>query len=141
MIEIEMPGDITEYEAKVIGSLTARQTICFGLGGILGFISYQLLKNTGIDVTAIILVTAAVPSLCGIYKLYDIPLEKFILMIILTYWLPPTNRKYKTNNMYEECFIKEEITEADDERTKILRSRKKKKKNRRSKNEDIIDYK
>jgi hypothetical protein len=141
MIEIEMPGDIQEFEAKVVGSLTARQTICFGLGGVLGFLTYRLTSGTGLETTLTIII-ATLPILCGIYNLYDMPLEKFAIMLFLTYFLPPKNRKYITENMYEECFLIEDIKEKENiERTNILNSRKKKKKNRRSKNEDIIDYK
>lgn len=133
MIEIEMPGDIKEFEAKVIGSLTLRQTICFGIAGVLGFISMQFLNNV---FTTIII--AIIPVLCGVWKPYEMGLEKFALMLLLTYWLPPTNRKYIISNEYSECINK---TNEDEEKQKILRSRKKKQQNRKSQNVEIMDFK
>ena len=132
MIEIEMPGDIKEFEAKVIGSLTLRQTICFGIAGALGFLSMQFLHNTYTTI-----LVALVPVLCGITKPYGMGFEKFAFMIFLTYLLPPTNRKYVIKNEYEDCLIENE----DEERQKILRSRKKKKQNKKSKNPEIMDFK
>ena len=137
MIEIEMPGDIKEYEPKIIGGLTLRQTICFGTGLLTAIVFYNIIPNSQIKLYAAS-ISAIIPVLCAIYKPYDMPLEQFVILLLKTYILPPKNRKYIINNEYEEC-IEEETEEQKKER--ILRSRKKKKQNQKSKNEDILAFK
>ena len=137
MIEIEMPGDIFEFEPKLIGNFTVRQCACFSIGAVGAFIPYNLLNGSDLSIL-IILFTAGLPILCGIKKFNNMPAEKFLLMYIKTILLPPKIRKYKTNNLFDECI---EEKKSDEYKKFILESRKKRKRNQRSKNEDIMEFK
>ena len=133
-INIVIPKDITKYEAKLIGPLTTRQTVCAVPACVLGIFAFMVLskyatRDTAIFASMIIIVPLI---LLGWYKPYGIPLEKFIKTIFVTMVMAPKNRKYKTYNMF---FIPSE------DKTKTIQNKKKKKQEYISKNPENISYK
>lgn len=137
MIEIEIPGDISDFKPKVIGGLTARQCIFYPIAALGAFVSYKFFGTTLLGILLMI-VLCVFPALCGFMEPYGMPLEKFLIMVLFTYYLPPTKRKYVTKNMYEECIPKET---SEEKKQRILKTRKKKEKNQKSKNPDIMVFK
>ncbi len=98
MLEIEMSKDIKEYEPKIIGPLTARQIICCTLAASYGI---PLFSALDIEIVSRVMITffAMVPMvLCGWLKIYGLPLEAFIFMIIKTKLLRPQKRYYEISN-------------------------------------------
>ena len=99
MIEKKVPRDIAKYEAKLIGPLTTRQVL-FGLAGILaGLGAFFLTKDRLGDAALFLAIVAAAPfMLCGFYKPYNQPFEKFAASVITTIFIAPSVRKYKSEN-------------------------------------------
>ena len=137
MIEIEMPGDLKEFKPKIIAGLTLRQCVLYPIAAIGLYLVYN---NFGASVLGIFLmiIVGIPPILCASFEPYGVPMEKFFLMLLTTYYLPPRIRKYKINNMYDECIVQETDEE---KRQRILKSRKKKAKNQKSKNPEIMAFK
>lgn len=108
MIEIEIPKDITKYEAKIAGVATIRQVVCVGIAGILGTaIKFGINDryNIGELGTVLILIAAIIP--CSfLIKPYGMKMEEFLLSVMTTYVLAPTKRKYRVKNRFEQEFNK-----------------------------------
>lgn len=104
MIEREIK-DTDKYEAKLIGPLSARQTIWGAIGiavAIAGFfITRSYLGDAAFFVAALL---AAPFMLCGFYKPHNIPFEKYIKSVFISMFIAPTKRKYKTENTYDLYF-------------------------------------
>lgn len=103
-IEKDIPKDICKYESKLIGPFTTRQVVCSIPGVLLGVGAFFLLGQFGIaqDIKLIVATTLCIPFLlCGFVKLYDIPFEKFFLILLFTSFLAPKHRIYKTENNFE----------------------------------------
>ena len=108
-IERAIPKDISKYEAKLIGPLTTRNVV-FGIPGFaLGVGCYFLLRPfVSNDVNFFIDIAVALPFLlCGWYKPYGIPFEKYISIVFVSQVLAPKHRKYRTENTYS-CLKKAE---------------------------------
>jgi len=106
MIEIEIPKDIRDYEAKLIGPFTTRQLFC-AIGLAIGcFGSYKIAVNIfGEDTGLVWLFPAivAVPlGLIGWYKPYGLPFEKFAKSVFVSMFLAPAKRVYKISNLHDE---------------------------------------
>lgn len=107
MIEINIPRDIREYDSKLVGPFTTRQTVCLVVGGIAAFVTYKLLGNTafiGSDVRLFVSGLIALPALLlGWLKPYGMKLEDFLKSVLVSNFFSPKKRLYKTEN---DCFEK-----------------------------------
>lgn len=104
MIEIEIPKDIKDYEPKLIGPLTTRQTICSGAILVIMLVGYNVLKmffENGLKVV-IPLIICLIPIAIGWYKPYGMRFEKYAISQLYTVILPPKKRLYKVENLYEQ---------------------------------------
>jgi hypothetical protein len=103
-IEREILKDITEYEAHLIGPLTIRQTVCVVAGSAIAVPVYWGLSKFFVDdISVILAVLTGLPFwAAGFWKPYGVPLEKFAFYLLQLYFLCPTNRKYKTDNLYKK---------------------------------------
>lgn len=113
MIEIEMPKDITKYEAKLAGVVTPRQAICVVIAVVVGFGVRALFKILGLPQleTFGMMAAAAVPLVFAVYKPYGMKLEEFLESAFVNNVLAPTKRKYISENKYSEdlaMILKEE---------------------------------
>ena len=133
MINVEIPKDIRQYEAKLIGPFTPRQTAFFVPGCICAIVVYKLVSNIApMDVAAFSCMVTVVPFvLFGWVKIYGMPLEDFIKSAFVSNVLSPTKRKYKTENTFEVCF------EEFEEKQKPI---KKEKKIKKAKNPELQSY-
>lgn len=106
MIEVEIPNDICKYETKFIGPFTTRQTICVAAALVTVFPAYLFLSQYFIQKVALILcMVASTPFiLCGFVKPYDMPFEKYAVIIFNTLFRYPAKRKYMTVNLFEALF-------------------------------------
>ena len=104
MIQVEIPKDVRQYETKLLGPLTLRQSLWGGLGVGLCLLFYnkvgkplQLSSDMLFLACAII---AFIPILFGFAKPYGMPFEKFAKV---AFWslIAPSHRVYKTKNIYD----------------------------------------
>ena len=96
MIEREILKDTGQYEPKFIAGLTVRQCVCLALGTIVT-VPVGLLLNKFFVINFSIPIAGMVGApiyMCGWYKPYGIPFEKFIFMILKTAIMSPKKRKY-----------------------------------------------
>lgn len=101
MIEIKIPQEISQYEAKLVGPLTTRQTACVVAMGVLAYSIYNILKTT-VDANTLysICFFSAVPfGLVGWYKPYGMPAEKFFLAVLFNTIISSSKRVFKSNNI------------------------------------------
>ena len=107
MIEVEMNDDIRKFETKFMGSFTKRQTICAGIGIVIGIIvAFIASKLFGVeDMTTKFMVgaIAAMPLfMCGWGKMRGLPFELYVGKMIYRIYLTPCIRKYKSVTYREE---------------------------------------
>lgn len=111
MIERDIK-DTDKYEAKFIGPLSTRQTICGVIGAAFAITGYFLTRNALGDVAFFIGVLAGFPwFLCGFYKPHNIPFEKFAKSVFISMFLAPAKRRYKTENTYDSLLYDKPVTQ------------------------------
>ena len=113
MIEIELPKDITRYEAKLAGLVTKRQAVCIAISAVLLYgiksacVTFGLVEAKGF----LMMVGALLPMTFAVYKPYNMNLEDFIEQAFINNVLAPSKRKYQIENVYAaeyEELLKEE---------------------------------
>ncbi len=105
MIEIEIPKDVRDFEAKLIGPFTARQLFC-AIGLALGcYGSYKMAVNLfgeGASVNMLFPIVGAIPfAAVGWFKPYGMHFEKFARSVFVSMFLSPTKRLYKIDNTFD----------------------------------------
>ena len=106
MIEIELPKDITKYEAKLAGTVTPRQALCITLAAVFGFIARMVcnsLELYSITTPAMMLV-GAIPLAFVAYKPFNMNLEDFLRQAFINNILAPSKRKYILENTFAEQY-------------------------------------
>ena len=99
-IEMEIPKDIRKYKKKLVGPLTARQTL-FSVPAIVfgGLVFYTFKDIVQGDIHVFLTILTALPFLMlGWIEVYGMPLEKFIKTAFISTILSPANRKYVTKS-------------------------------------------
>ena len=125
MIELEIPKDIRKYEAKTFGPFTTRQLICFVIACV---ISIGVYKGLGAFVPQdlcffIILIIVSPVLLCGWFKPYGMPFEKFVQATFVSMILAPKVRKYVIENIYYNKYQEERIAQQKDKKKKQVKSK------------------
>ena len=102
MIELPVPKDISQYESKLIGPLTARQTAAAVAAGalVIAVQKFAPIENKDVKMTLSIIV-AVLPFLFTL-KIYGVYMEKFIRTAFISMVLAPNVRKYRTRNLFDE---------------------------------------
>lgn len=104
MIEIRINKDVGSYEAKFIGPLTMRQTICVCIAAPIAYFLYRTLSPLFPDLAGFfVAIPAGIAWLFGWTKPYGMRCEKFIQSIFVNMFLAPSHRKYKTVNAHEKA--------------------------------------
>lgn len=98
MIEIRINKDVGSYEPKIVGPLTARQSVCVASAAPVCIGIYQALSPVlGVDVAGVLVaIPAALAWLFGWYKPYGMKTEQFIRSVFVNMVLAPTTREYRT---------------------------------------------
>lgn len=135
MIEVSIPNDILKYESKLIGPFTTRQTVSLIASGIVGFGLYKLFQGVlPMETLGYLIVILIVPILAiGWWKPYNIPLEKFAVIIFISLFLSPKIRKYQINNYWENELLNIEKAELDEKTNQDKQKKVSKKKNKKKK--------
>lgn len=94
--------DLTQVKNKVFFNLTARQLICFGSGLLVGLPLFFLIsKVLPGSVATIIMICVMLPFfMFGLYEKNGQPMEKVLRYYILSRFLRPKKRPYRTENVY-----------------------------------------
>lgn len=102
MIEIKMPKEINQYEAKAAGPFTLRQLLCLFICLPIGVAIFMLSKPyVGVDVAGfLVFIPGSVAYLFGWYKPYGMWFEKYMQTVFVNSFLAPSRRVYKTENIY-----------------------------------------
>ena len=100
---ISVPRDLTRVKSKVLFNLTKRQLICFGAAALIGVPSFFLLRKVGnISLAAMAMIIIMMPLfLLAMYERDGQPLEVLAKHFIVTRFIRPKIRPYRTDNYYE----------------------------------------
>lgn len=104
MIEIKVPKEVRAYKEKIIGPFTWRQIV----SGLITFpiiipLFMYLLPRVGQQVASYISMAIGGPLLLiGFYEKNGQPFEKYLIQIILFYFVLPQKRKYLIQNITVE---------------------------------------
>lgn len=125
MGDIEIPRDIRQYESKLIGPFTTRQTIFIVIAAGVSILLFNLLRgHASQDLLFGVCFFAASPAvLFGFYKPYGMTMERFIMTAFTSNILAPKNRLYKSENM----LLISPIGEDADEKAKRMKTYKRNK--------------
>lgn len=135
MIELEVPKDIRRYEAKLFGPFTTRQLICFVIACAVAFVALKFLGELmPQDYAFFFIIIIDLPVLlCGWFKPYGMPFEKFAKVAFTTTFISPPARKYVIENAFSDKEKQDKLAEANKQKTA--------KKQVKSKNPDLAAFK
>lgn len=119
MIEVQVPKDISGYEATLIGPLTQRQAICVAAAIAVEYVYYLAVKElcVGMDTdslsfVAIVGIALIVPILyMAMGKPYGMKPETYIYYFLLPALMGTKNRPYETVPIYDVLLHQIEMQE------------------------------
>lgn len=115
-IEIKIPKEVNQYEAKAVGPFTLRQFFCLFLCLPLCIGLFLLVRPlVGTDLAGFVaMIPGGIAYLFGWYKPYGMKFEVYMRSVFINSFLAPRKRPYKTENFYNDILteIKKEETEA-----------------------------
>lgn len=124
-IEIKIPKEINQYEAKAVGPFTLRQF--FSLAACLPFcIGLFLLTKPyiGVDMAGFVaMVPGGVAYLFGWCKPYGMRFEVYMKTTFVNAFLAPRKRLYKTENFYADLLNQIEQETAEEAAASDVRKR------------------
>ena len=102
MIEIKIPKEIKQYEAKLVGPFTARQCVVLLICvPIVGVLYYFLRTYVNATIAAYLCMPiAGIGALFGWVKPYGLTFEKYMQSVFVNAFVAPRVRVYKTENYY-----------------------------------------
>lgn len=118
-ISVAVPKDLSGIKKRVAFNLTARQLICFGIGGVLGVPIYFLTKDVlGTSAAALLMVVVMLP--CFFFAMYEkegMYAEEILKHMIRQKYILPGIRPYRSENIHEKLerreSIKKEVAELE----------------------------
>ena len=104
MIEVKIPQEINQYDAKLVGPFTMRQALCGGIAALLSYGIYNGMKGTVSEETVIglILLVSTPFALLGWVKPYGMRFEKFFIGILFNTLISSPKRYYQPKDMITE---------------------------------------
>lgn len=112
MIEIRITKEITDYEPKLLGPLTLRQTLCVAAGAPVCYIIIKYLAPSLTREVAMFFcfIPAAFAYAFGWARPYGMKMEQFLKSVFVNRFLAPSHRKYKCRNVHEMVIADAEKT-------------------------------
>ena len=103
MAYVDVPKDLTNIKTKFIGNFTKRQCVCFGMGIVVGFPGYFIIRSlAGTTPAFYSLIALMAPFfLFGIMEKDGLPLEVYLLNFIRHRFAYPQVRLMENENIYE----------------------------------------
>ena len=121
MIEVQIPKDVSGYEAPLIGPLTSRQAICVAAAAAVEYIYYNIMNalNLGLDMNSVICLAAPILYL-AIGKPYGMRAEVYIYNYFVPSVIANKTRPYETKIVYDTLLetIEKIESESEDKKTK-----------------------
>lgn len=101
MAYVDVPKDLTNIKTKFIGNFTKRQCVCFGMGIVVGFPGYFIIRSlAGTTPAFYSLIALMAPFfLFGIMEKDGLPLEVYLLNFIRHRYAYPQVRLMENENM------------------------------------------
>lgn len=102
MAYVTVPKDLSRVKSKIAFNLTKRQLICFGIGALIGFPLYYLVRGVvGTTNAAMMMVLVMLPAFFfAMYEKDGLYLEVILKNIIRVKIQRPAIRRYMTRNRY-----------------------------------------
>ena len=102
MAYVPVPKDLSKVKTKVAFNLTKRQIVCFAAALLFGLPLFFLLKDsTGTSLASMAMIAVMLPCFFfSMYLMHRHPLDVFLMNIILTKFIAPKERPYRTDNFY-----------------------------------------
>ena len=124
MIEVKIPQEINQYDAKLIGPFTIRQAVCGGSAVLLSYLAWHFLQNTMAQETLIgLILLIAVPfGLLGWIKPYGQRFEHFFVGVLFNTLISCSTRTFRSENLFYHI-KSEETTGMTALRSKDLRAK------------------
>lgn len=112
MIEIRITKEISDYEPKLFGPLTLRQSVCVAAGAPF---CYLIVRYLGPILTTEVamffcFIPAGIAYAFGWARPYGMKMEQFLRSVFVNRFLAPTRRKYKCKNVHEMVIADAEKT-------------------------------
>lgn len=112
MIEIRITKEISDYEPKLLGPLTLRQSACVAAGAPF---CYLIVRYLGPILTTEVamffcFIPAGIAYAFGWARPYGMKMEQFLRSVFVNRFLAPTHRKYKCRNVHEMVIADAEKT-------------------------------
>lgn len=111
MIEVQIPKDVMNYKATLIGPFTTRQVVCGCTTAAVEYAFFSILNVFGItnilglDSMVGIGTILAMPIMVFIIPgPFGMPMEKYLKNVLLLSLIAPKTRPYQTENAFE-CLI------------------------------------
>jgi hypothetical protein len=126
MAYVNIPNDLSKVKTKMAFNLTKRQLLCFGAAAAVGIPAY-LFTRSAIGNTAAMLIMIALMLPFFFFAMYErdgLPAEKAARNIILSVFVRPGPRPYKTENIYA-VLTKEETTVDENQKSKVTAAKRK----------------
>ena len=103
MAYVDVPKDLTNIKTKFIGNFTKRQCVCFGIGILVGFPGYFIIRSlAGTTPAFYSLIALMAPFfLFGIVEKDGLPLEVYLINFIRHRFAYPQIRLTESENIYE----------------------------------------
>ena len=103
MAYVDVPKDLTNIKTKFIGNFTKRQCVCFGIGILVGFPGYFIIRSVAGTTPAFYSLIAIMAPffLFGIVEKDGLPLEVYLLNFIRHRFAYPQVRLMENENIYE----------------------------------------
>lgn len=139
MIEVKIPQEIGDYDAKLIGPFTMRQALCGAIAALLAYLLYNNLSGIIAQdrIIGLILLIDAPLGLIGWIKPYNMRFEKFFIAVLFNTLISSSKRFFKSNSIIDK--IESKLTTQP---VKELNTRKEKdKKTKQAKRNKPVDYK
>lgn len=100
---IPVPRDLTRVKSKVLFNLTKRQLVCFGLAALIGVPFFFWIKSSGnVSLAVLGMIIIMMPMfLLAMYEKNGQPLEVVARHFIMSKFVRPKVRPYRTDNYYD----------------------------------------
>lgn len=121
-VEVSVTKEITDYETKLIGPLTARQALCLGIALPICYVAIRYL--TPILTRDVALFFVFIPAVFawafGWCRPYGMKMEQFLRAVYITRLLAPIHRRYRTVNTVEAVIHEAEEQWKREEEERLL---------------------
>lgn len=125
MLQVEMSKDIREYEPRIIGPFTKRQSLLIVIGVVISTSIAFILPIPSFYIKLIIASCGVFPFvMCGWIDMQGMHFEQFLLYILKNSILTPSIRRYKSENAYRAAVEAEDAAEQPQKKQKKKRRKK-----------------